>query len=133
MHSALRLISAFTFVLVGFVNSTQARINTNQLPTKSSGPKQAISKTIGFDRGQPAVSQDTITIEPQRKIGYVIELVVGCPTSSDEPKKTGIIIFSTLDKSFCQPNRTCHSSAISAASSMCKVENRQVRVKLTTH
>lgn len=58
-------------------------------------------------------------IERGKIVGYTVELVVSCVGGNGKSRSSGIITFAVLDKTFCQPNRTCHGTANQAARAVC--------------
>lgn len=103
-----------------FATASQARVTPDSLSgidnvSPTGYAKKSKERTTARRNADPEIK-----IEPRRKVGYVIELLVQCPPRTQGPRATGIITFSMLDKQFCQPNQRCHGTAVSAAAHVCK-------------
>ena len=123
MTRALKLFTLVAMAVSTLSLTAHARISMDQMPTSAGKANQTTSKTLRYKSKKTSATKAAITIEPRRSVGYVMELVVGCPTNNGAKRTSGIITFSALDKTFCQPNRVCHRSAASAAASICKVSS----------
>lgn len=132
MSKLVKLAIASIFVLGTFAPVAQARVNMDQPHAGAAAAPQSFSKKLRLNTPKRAHSKASITIKPRRTVGYVMELVVGCPTSDGSPRKSGIIAFSKLDRTFCEPNQACHRSAVAAAASICKISPLKSTLRLNT-
>lgn len=103
--------------------TSQARLNNGYAPHAKTTSLTGFTKQRSNHRTNRQKARSKIKIEPRRKIGYVIELIVQCPSSFNEPHANGIITYSMIDKTFCQPNQDCHPTAVTAAAHVCKMNS----------
>ncbi len=118
----LKFSTSLLAVLAFGISSSASLASRGTAPFGHIPKSAAMSGTSTFQKSRQNADapKKHFTVKRGKRVGYVLELVVSCFDRKKATWNSGVITYSILDKSFCNTNRKCHSSATSAVKDFCR-------------